>query len=91
VHRAAATLMTGIHRRQEVTDLGSAYLTHYQPVWTHPQRLTNKISKADRPGRFGVRGPTLDAYDMRMIGRQLARVLDDDEPLVGRHKCEKGC
>src|SRR5512133_2007772 len=83
--------MAGIHRRQQVTDLSPAYLAHDEPVGTHAQRLANKISKTDRASQLCVCWSSLDPYDMGMVRRQLPRVLNDDDSLVGRHESQKCC
>jgi hypothetical protein len=68
-----------------------AYFTDHQPIRTHPRRLPNQVSKGDRPGELGVGWPTLDTHDMRVVGRQLTGILDDDDPLVWRyHRQECG-
>jgi hypothetical protein len=61
--------MAGIHRRQQIADLSPAYLTHYEPVRTHAQRLTNKISKTDRASQLRVCWSSFDPYDVGMIRR----------------------
>ena len=83
---ATATLVTGIHRCQQVADLRPAHFSDHQPVRTHSKGLPDQVSQGDRPGELSVCRPTLDPYDMRVIGSQLLRVLDDDDPLVRRYQ-----
>jgi hypothetical protein len=82
VDRATPAIVAGMHRRQQVTDLGATDLADHQPVRTHAERLTDQISQADRSSQLGVSRPTLDSHDMRMVGRELPRILDDHDPVL---------
>jgi hypothetical protein len=89
VHCAAATLVTGVHRCQQVADLRPAHFSDHNPVRTHSKGLSDEVGQGDHPGELSVCRPTLDPYHMRVTGRQLLRVLDDDDPLVRRYQCEE--
>ena len=61
---------------------GTADLTHHQSVRPHPQRLPDQVGQGDRPGEFGIGRAGLQAYDVRMVRRELPRVLHDHDPLL---------
>ena len=82
VHRAAAALVAGVHRRQQVADLRAADLTDHQPVRPHPQRLADQVGQGDR-ARAARRWPGAPPGGPRAGGRaQLAGVLHDHDPLA---------
>ena len=77
VHRAAAALVTGVERGEQVDHLGAAHLADDEPVRPHPQRLADQVAQADRARALGVGGPRLEPDDVRVVGAQLAGVLDE--------------
>ena len=72
VHRAAAALVPGVHRGQQVGDLGPAHLADHEPVRPHPQRLPDEVGQGDGAGELGVGRTTLHPDDVRVGGRELA-------------------
>ena len=90
VDGAAAALVTGVHRGQQVGDLGAAHLADHEPVRPHPQRLPDEVGQRDGAGELGVGRAALHPDHVRVRGRELAGVLDDDDPLVRRDQREQG-
>ena len=90
VQGAAAAVVAGVERGQQVDHLGAAHLADHQPVGPHPQRLPDQGAQVDRAGALDVGGPALERDDVRMVGAQLGGVLDEDEPLGRIDQGEQG-
>ena len=56
VHGAAAALVPGVQRGQEVDHLGPAHLPDDQPVGPHPQRLPDQVAQRDAPAPSTLAG-----------------------------------
>ena len=81
VQGAATALVAGVERRHQVHHLRAAHLADHQPVGPHPQRLADQGPQLDGAGALDVGGPALQRDDVRMVGTQLAGVLDQHHPL----------
>ena len=90
VHRRAATLVAGVHRREHVHHLGTAHLADDEPVRSHPQRLPHQRPQRDLAGALDVGGSRLEGDHVRVVGTQLRGVLDQDQSLVGADQREQG-
>ena len=69
---AAAALVAGVERGQQVDHLAAAHLADDQPVGPHPQRLPDQGADGDRAGALDVGRPRLERDDVR-DGRAAAR------------------
>ena len=83
MERAAAALVAGVERREQLDHLAAADLADHQPVGTHPQRLPDQGAQIDRPGALDVGRPPLQPHHVRVVGAQLGGVLDDHDALAG--------
>ena len=72
VEGAAAALVAGVERRQQVGHRGVAHLADDQPVGPHPQRLPHQVRTVDLTGALDVGRPRLQPDDVR-DGRVAAR------------------
>src|SRR5215211_9448909 len=87
--RTAAALMPGVQSRQQIHHLSSPDLTDNETIGTHPQSLANEISQGDLSATLDIRWSGLQPHDMWMIRAQLARVLDQHQPLRGSDQREQ--
>ena len=69
---AAATLVSGVERGEQLDDLGAADLTHDQAIRPHAQCLAHQIAHRHGPGALDVGRATLKADQVRMVGTQRA-------------------
>ena len=81
VEGAAAALVAGVERGQQVDHLGAAHLADDQPVGPHPQRLPHQVRSVISPAPSMLAGRASSADHVRMVGPQLAGVLDQHQPL----------
>ena len=81
VHGSGAAFVAGVHRREQVDDLGPADLAEHEAVGAHAQRLAHEVAQRHDARALDVGGARLHAHDVRMVGVELRRVLDDDEAL----------
>ena len=72
VEGAAAALVAGVQRGEQVDHLGAAHLADHQPVGPHPQRLPDQGAQRDLAGALDVGRPGLEAR-RRAGGRAAAR------------------
>ena len=86
VHGRERAVVTGVERLQHVEGLAAAHLADDQPVGPHPQRGAHQLAHAHRARALGVRGPRLEAHDVRMPEPQLGGLLDRDDPLGRRDR-----
>jgi hypothetical protein len=82
VHGAAAAVVAGVERSQQVDDLATADLPDDQPVGPHPQRLADQVAQRHRAGGLHVRRPGEQPDDVRVHRRQLRGVLAEHQPLA---------
>ena len=82
--------MAGVQRGKQVDDLGTAHLADDDAVGSHPQRLANQVAHGDLadPLDVGSAGDQLD--QMRVARRQLGRILDAHDALVGGDRAQRG-
>ena len=73
MHGAAAALVTGVHRCQQVHHLGTAHLTDHEPVRAHPQRLTDQRAHRDLAPPLEIGRPRLHADHMRVAADRARR------------------
>ena len=83
VQRAHPTLVAGVERGEQLAHLGAAHLTDDEPVGPHPQRLPDEVDEGDPSDTLDVGPAPLQPHHVRMLGVELAHVLDDHDPLVG--------
>ena len=70
------------------TTSAPAHLADDEPVGSHPQRLPHERAQGDLAGALDVGRACLEPDHVRMVGAQLAGVLDQDEPLGRRATSE---
>lgn len=90
VNGAAAALMAGVQRCEEVCQLSSADLADHQAIGPHSQGVPDQVGQGDRPDPLRVGWPSLQPNDVRMLRAQFAGVLDQNDPSVGVHQTEQG-
>ena len=66
----------------ELDDLGAADLADDDAVRPHAQGLAHEVAQRHGAGALEVGRPGLQADDVRVRGRQLAGVLDEQEPVA---------
>ena len=90
VHRACATVVTGIERRKQVDDLTSTDLADNDSIGPHPQCLLDQFAHGHLADALdvGTAGDQLD--QVRVPGSQLGGVLHTHDALVGRHGAQQG-
>ncbi len=82
MNRAAPPGVTGVQGGEQVDHLGAAHLADDDPVRTHAQRLADQVLQGDHSCALDVRWTGLRSHHVRMPGGELARVLDDHQPLA---------
>ena len=90
VDGAAAAFVAGVERGQQLDDLGAAHLADDEPVGPHPQRLADQGAQGDLAGALDVGRAGLEADHVRVVGAELAGVLDQDQPLGRRRPAKQG-
>ena len=90
VQRAAAALVPGVEGRQQVDDLAAAHLADDEPVGPHPQRLPDQGPHGHLARALEVGRPGLEPHAVRVVGRQLVGVLDQDQALRRVGQREQG-
>ena len=88
--RPAATLVPGVERGQQVDDLGPPHLPHDEAVGTHAQGLPDEVLQGHGARSLDVGRAGLEAHDVRVDRRQLAGVLDEQDPVAGIDQAEQG-
>ena len=81
VHRAAPALVAGVERCEQLPDLGATHLAHDDPVGAHAQRLAHQRRERDLADALDVGRTRLEPHQVRVVDRQLAHVLDDEQAL----------
>ena len=89
VHRAAATFVTGVHRRQEVHHLGTAHLPDNDPIGTHPQGLAHEVPQRYLSGTLEIGRTSFETNDVWMARPELGGVLHEQNALHRFHHLEK--
>ena len=79
--RSAPTFVSGVERRQQVTHLRAPDLADDDAVRSHAEGLADQGLEIDLADPLDVRRASLEADDVRMVGSELARVLDEHQPL----------
>ena len=82
VQRAHPALVAGVQGREQLADLRAAHLADDEAVGPHPQGLADELDEGDPTDTLDVGPAALEPDDVRMVGVELADVLDDDDPLV---------
>ena len=76
--------MAGVQRGEQLAHLGATHLAHDEPVGSHPQRLADQVDEGDPSDTLDVGPAPLQPHHVRMVGVELADVLDHDDPLGRR-------
>ena len=83
VHRPGAAVVSGVECGQHLAHLRATDLADDQPVGPHPQRLPHEVHHRHAADALDVGHPPLEPHDVGVRRRQLAHVLDDDDPFIG--------
>src|SRR5260370_29501294 len=76
------TVMAGGHGLQHVEDLGAADLADDDAVGAHPETVLDQVALRDFAAAFEIGWARLEPHDMRLLQRQLGRILDSDDTFV---------
>ena len=77
-------VVASVHRLQHVEGLLAAHLTDDDAVRPHAQRVLQQVALRDRlPAVRAVIRARLQPHHVRLAQRQLGRVFDRDDALVG--------
>ena len=94
VQRPAAALMSRVQGLQQLADLGAAALADHHPVGPHAQALPHQVREVHAAGAVRIDVTGLQVHGVRVIGIELAGVLDDHDPLGGiggrQHRPQQG-
>lgn len=78
---AAPAFVAGVHRREEIHNLGAAHLAHDDPVRSHAQCLAHEVAQRHLTSALEVGRARLEAHDVRMARPELGRVFDEQDAL----------
>ena len=74
----------GVEREQQVERLGVAHLADDEPIGPHAQRLLHEPAERDLAGALEARLPALQRDEVGRVDRELERLLDRDDAVIGR-------
>ena len=80
--------MAGVERLQEIGGLAAPDLADHDVVGPVAERVPHQV--ADRHGRLGAGGSSLEAQAVGPVDPELERVLDRDDPLLGGEQLDQG-
>ncbi|GAA1021533.1 hypothetical protein Aple_073340 [Acrocarpospora pleiomorpha] len=75
VESAAAAFVAGVQCGQEIYNLGTANLAYDEPVWAHPEGLTDEVPECDAADALEVGRASLKADHVRVFGAEFGGVF----------------
>jgi hypothetical protein len=90
VEGAASAFVTGVKRGQEIYDLRTANLADDEPVWAHPEGLSDEIPERDATDAFEVGRAGFEADHVRVSGAEFGGVFHEQEAFSGGCQREHG-
>ena len=83
VQRSHRSVVTGVHRLQEVERFGSAHFADDDPLGTHAQAVSDQFTHRDLSLSFEVRRTGFQPHHMRLLEVKFGGVFAGDDALVG--------
>lgn len=85
-----ATLMPGVHRREQMHHLCPTNLTDDDSVGAHPHRLPHKHRQINAASALRIHRSTLQGNAMGVLRTQFSRFLNDQDSLSNRNRLQQG-
>ena len=80
MYRAHGSVMTGVHRLQQVEGFRSAHLADDNPLGAHPEAVLDQITHGDLAHSLKVWRARFEPDHMRLLKLKFSRVLAGDGP-----------
>jgi len=94
VNGGQGTVVSRIHRLEHVEGFLPPDFSNDYPVWTHSQRVSDKVSLVDFSFALYIGGPGLQAHHVLLFQLEFSGILDGYNPLIlrdePRHEIEQG-